>query len=90
MKFAVWDEDTLTDDLVGEGSIDLSKYISSPGKSEKEYVTLTYKNKPAGKLCIEVVYEGGSTPNNNWGSNNSQGWNSNNGNTNNNQAGWNT
>ena len=35
LKFAVWDEDTVTDDLVGEGSLDLSKYISSPNVPSK-------------------------------------------------------
>ncbi len=35
VKFAVWDEDNVTDDLVGEGILDISKYISSPNSPKK-------------------------------------------------------
>jgi len=35
VKFAVWDEDTITDDLVGEGTLDITKFISSPNNPQK-------------------------------------------------------
>jgi Ca2+-dependent lipid-binding protein len=30
LKFVVWDEDNVTDDLVGEGVIDIDKFAKSP------------------------------------------------------------
>ena len=31
MNVQVWDEDMINDDLVGEGFVDLSGYLSNPG-----------------------------------------------------------
>jgi hypothetical protein len=33
MRVQVWDEDNLSDDIVGEGFIDLSPYMNNPGAS---------------------------------------------------------
>ena len=34
LKVVVMDEDTVTDDLVGEGTVDISKFRSSPGEQQ--------------------------------------------------------
>ena len=55
VNIIVWEHDTAShDDLIGEGSISLAS-LKKPGKNS-EYVPITYKGKPAGKIFIETEW----------------------------------
>ena len=60
LSVKVLDEDEITDDEVGAGSIDLNQFLNSPGPVEsknlniEEFVSLKYNKKPAGKVLLRV------------------------------------
>ena len=58
----VMDEDTCSDDMVGETRLNLDPIISKG--TFKDWVTIHYKGKEAGQIFMEILYmpEGGHKP----------------------------
>lgn len=60
LNVKVMDEDEVTDDEVGAGSIDLNQFINEQGPVESisivilEFVSLKFNKKPAGKVLLRV------------------------------------
>lgn len=64
MKVVVKDEDVVSDDLVAEGTFNISGAFSHPGVPktcntpiDAVPIELYYQNKPAGKLLVTVEYQ---------------------------------
>ena len=57
------DEDTVTDDVVGQGTVDLSRFRNNPNEQQcnlvnnLEFVQLYYKGKTAGR--VQLMISGG-------------------------------
>lgn len=52
LEFSVWDEDTLSNDLVGEASVPI-KDLKLSTLTQVEY-TISYKGKAAGKITFKA------------------------------------
>lgn len=60
MQIAVFDEDVTSNDLCGEGSYNLTNAIKHMGQSNTEWIDLMKKGKPAGRVCISIMAQGGN------------------------------
>jgi hypothetical protein len=88
MRVAVFDKDTFSDDLIGEGTVNLNQLFSNPNRTENEYVDLVHNGKSSGRLLLSMEYQGQPMGGNqgNWGNQGgNQGWGNNQGG---NQGGW--
>jgi|JI6StandDraft_1071083.scaffolds.fasta_scaffold07292_2 hypothetical protein len=58
MKVEVWSTSATSDELIGEGHLNLTKYYSAPGSSQSEYVDLLRNGTIVGRVMMAVVYDG--------------------------------
>lgn len=56
MKVQVYDDDIGKDEFYGEGTLNLSKWLSNPGKSQTDAVDIFLKGKKTGILTINIEY----------------------------------
>ena len=58
MTVKIFDEDTTSNDLICEGTIDL-KLLCLDSPVQNQWFQLQYKDKPSGKICLSATF----TPN---------------------------
>lgn len=56
LKLSCFDEDALTNDLVGEAKLSISELCPSDGSGYKDWVRLDYKGQKAAMIKIETKY----------------------------------
>lgn len=56
LEFTIFDEDVFSDDLVCSGSLSLSNICIENGSKFYDSIKLSYKDKPAGELFVEVDF----------------------------------
>ena len=61
MNVQVWDKDTFSDDMVGEGTVNLNQLYGNPNRTENgtlrdyaEYVDLMRNGKSAGRVLLSM------------------------------------
>ena len=59
MQIAVFDEDVMSNDLCGEGTYNLSNAVRNIGMSNSEWIDLSKKGKPAGRVLISITAQRG-------------------------------
>lgn len=58
MTVRVFDEDVTSNEIGGEGMLNLSKAFSAPGVSQTEYVQITRSGKNFGQVYVNVIFQG--------------------------------
>ena len=54
LEVGAWDEDPGSDDLIGSTTVDISKIMKSG--QFKDWITVYYKGKDAGRIYVEMFY----------------------------------
>jgi Ca2+-dependent lipid-binding protein len=54
LKVQVWDDDTFSDDMIGEGTVNLTQCYQNPNRTENEYVDLIHRGKSAGRVLLSL------------------------------------
>jgi Ca2+-dependent lipid-binding protein len=61
LRVQVWDDDALSDDMIGEGNLNLTQLYQNPYRTENgtfflilEYIDLIHRGKSAGRVLISL------------------------------------
>lgn len=58
LRVEVWDCDTVNDDLVGAGAVNLAQYLNNGMPTNSIWVDLYYNNRSAGRVLLNVTSGG--------------------------------
>jgi hypothetical protein len=56
MNVEAWDDDPVTDDFIGETSVNLSKYLGMNGQPVSEYVSMEKRGKHIGRVMMSIQF----------------------------------
>jgi hypothetical protein len=56
IKFLVYEEDTFSDDFIGEAMFQLSRITDGPLTTFHDYITIDYRGGRAGDLLVEITF----------------------------------